>query len=417
MKKAVLLVTCSLLLTSMAPSALGAYAGSQDSTSVSAASSGSIIPQDKEGSVSFAALPERMLQNNLTIRNCQETLASYQAMDRQKAYDKLVNAINGLSDVVWGMSQSDKAGMMAGQIQQMQSQVDSMREQLDDLKVEEYEKTMDNVARKIENAIDQIIMGGETLYITAVTYAHQVVDLDRSLVSLSRTLEEMEARYQRGQISLLTLEQMRSTYSSTKSQAETLSVAITNMKTSLESLLGETPTGKIELEPLPAIPTKDLDSMSFDADLAAAKEVSYAIYSADKTLDDAKEDWDDARKTYGSASNYNYKMAEHTYQAAVFNHDAAIQSFQVSFDSLYRAVPDARQALAAAQNALAYQEQTYAASELKYQQGNISYNALLTEQDSVDAARSKVTSAELTLFSAWNTYQWAVEQGLLASSN
>lgn len=415
MKKAVLLVTCSLLLTSLAPGAIGVYAGQQATTSVSAASNGRIvvIPQDKEGAVSFAALPFRMRQNNLTIRNCQETLASYQAMDRQKAYDKLLNTINSLSDVTWYMV---KAGESELQIQQMQSQAKSLRDQLDDLKEEEYQKQMDDLARQLNNAVDQIIMGGETLYTTIINYQNQVVDLDRALVSLGRTLEEMELRYQKGQISLLTLEQMRSTYSSTQSQSETLSVAISNMKASLESLLGETPTGTIQLEALPAISATELDSMSYNDDLAAAQEVSFALYQADQTLEDAKEVWDDAKQDYSTIS-YHYTMAEHTYQAAVYAHDAAFQSFQVSFDSLSRAVPDARQALAAAQSALAYQEQIFASEKLKYQQGNLSYHALLTAEDDLAAAQSKVTSAELTLFTAWNNYRRAVDQGLLASSN
>lgn len=413
MKKAILLVTCSLLLASSSPAALGAYAGPQKPAAVSSFSAGRIIPKDQAGTVSFAALPDRMRENNLTIRNCQETLASYQAMDRQKAYDKIVNAINGMADITWGMIAS-KDPSYESQIQQLQAQAESLRDQLDDLKEEEYQKSMDDLARQIENAIEQVIMGGESLYLTIVTYENQAADLDRALVTLARGLEEMELRYQRGQISQLTLEQLKSTYSSTQSQAESLAVSLSSMKASLESLLGESPVGSIRLS-APAVPAaKDMDGMRYDEDLAAAQEVSFAVYQADKTLEDAKEVWDDAKKDYGS-SNYNYKMAEHTYQAAVYAHDASIQSFQVSFGSVYRAVNDARQALAAARSALAFQEETYAAAQTKYQQGNLSYNELLTVQDDVSSARSSVTSAELSLFTAWNNYCWAVERGMIAS--
>lgn len=50
--------------------------------------------------------------------------------------------------------------------------------------------------------------------------------------------------------------------------------------------------------------------------------------------------------------------------------------------------------------------------ELKYQQGSISHNALLDAADKVSAAEETVEQARLDLFSAYNTYRWAVEHGI-----
>ena len=54
-----------------------------------------------------------------------------------------------------------------------------------------------------------------------------------------------------------------------------------------------------------------------------------------------------------------------------------------------------------------------AASELKYQQGAISQYELLSARDELADAEDAVESAAIDLFSAYNTYLWAVEHGIL----
>lgn len=74
---------------------------------------------------------------------------------------------------------------------------------------------------------------------------------------------------------------------------------------------------------------------------------------------------------------------------------------------------DYQQVLKASQSALDYQKNAYAASQLKYQQGSISKNALLEAQDSLASAEADVSTAKHNLFSAYHTYLWAVEYGIL----
>ena len=50
---------------------------------------------------------------------------------------------------------------------------------------------------------------------------------------------------------------------------------------------------------------------------------------------------------------------------------------------------------------------------LKYQQGTISKNSLLEAQDSLASAEADVATAKHNLFSAYHTYLWAVEYGIL----
>ena len=51
--------------------------------------------------------------------------------------------------------------------------------------------------------------------------------------------------------------------------------------------------------------------------------------------------------------------------------------------------------------------------ELKYRQGNISHNALLKAEDSLNEAKEAVRTASENLFASYNSYRWAAEHGIL----
>ena len=90
-----------------------------------------------------------------------------------------------------------------------------------------------------------------------------------------------------------------------------------------------------------------------------------------------------------------------------------MQSFELSFRTAFNAVTDQQQILKASQTALALQQDTYASMELKYQQGSISKNALQDAKDDLDDAQTAVDTARHNLFTAYRTYRWAVDRGLL----
>ena len=62
---------------------------------------------------------------------------------------------------------------------------------------------------------------------------------------------------------------------------------ITNYNMQLELMIGADLTGKMVLQPLPEVPQARLDAMDLEADLTAAREASYDLYAAQKTLEDA----------------------------------------------------------------------------------------------------------------------------------
>lgn len=268
--------------------------------------------------------------------------------------------------------------------------------------------------RQLENAQDQIAMAAESLYIALSEMEISNQSLDRQLTALDRTIQEMELRYDLGQISALTLQQTKAGRTALVSGQQTLQMNIGNYKAQLEMLIGAEQTGNIRLQALPQVTGEQLADMDLEADLAAAKEVSYALFDAKRTLDDAKETFDDTAKKYiYNTQKYQYVSAQHTWEAAQYTYNATIQSFENSFRTLYNQVKDYQQVLAAAKTALAVEQDNYAAKQLKYDQGDLSKNKLLDAADEVTAAQEKVDNAAIDLFSAYNSYRWAVDYGIL----
>ena len=93
----------------------------------------------------------------------------------------------------------------------------------------------------------------------------------------------------------------------------------------------------------------------------------------------------------------------------------AEQSFEMNFRNAFDSVKDYQQVLNSAQTSLAFQESTYASMELKYRQGNLSRNALLDAEDELTEAKDAVETARRNLFTAYRTYYWAVNYGVMSS--
>lgn len=199
-------------------------------------------------------------------------------------------------------------------------------------------------------------------------------------------LPSLEKRYELGQVSELTLLELKNTRTETNSSLTSLSLQIDRLKAQLSTLVGESPTQQLTLQPLPRVTQEQLDAMDFEADLETAKQNSLDLYLRQKEVDDAKEAWDDA------PSGYQKDMAEHNYNAIVYTKDAAIQSFELAFFNLSVSVSDNAQLLEAARSALEFAQKDYEAALVKHERGMISDNELATQQETLEAAASKVDS-------------------------
>ncbi len=412
------LLSLTLVLALLSGSLPAAQAASDLTEEAAAAAGGSgeltahkdLYHQDAEGTVSFENLEQRVRENATTVKMLDETIASIDATDFDEMYDDLRDGLNGIAAIQQRL-------ILAGQkssytYDKLTDQYASMEQTFDDLKDGKLQKDAEAAKRQLEDAKNQTVLGAETLYIAILEMQNTRQGLQRQLDAMDRSVEEMELRYQLGQISALTLQQVKDGRTQLQSGLATLEMNLGNYTRQLEVMLGLPQTGTLTLEEVPRVSPSQVERLSLEDGLAAAKEKSYTLYAAQRDLDDAKEAYDDARDRY-HANDYEMKSAEHTYTAAQYTYQSSVESFELSFRTAYAAVADYQQVLEASESALSYQQASYAASELKYQQGTISKNTLLTAQDDLRAAEDAVTTARHNLFSAYNSYLWAVEYGIL----
>ena len=452
-------LTCTALL-SLATPAMAARQNSS-TTPISASGTTSVtIPSD--GTLAFSQIGERVKANNLTLKAAEESLKQAKAMDWDDAIDEMEDAIDNLdiqiSQLINGSSYQLEAANKAlteslgkvsvsegtisnlpdvikntitvstlqtlseyGKIQaeSLKASKESLEDQLDDLKEQkqDYQKTLKDTERQIDYAADQTISGAESLYLTILSTQLQLDGLkNNTLASTQRSLKEIELRYQLGQVSKLTLTQVQNGYESLASSITSLENTVSTLYSSLQSLMGDVPTGKLRLLDTPSVTADELSYLNYASDLSKAKENSYSLYTADRAVEDAEDAMNDARRDEGKNS-YQYKMAEYAYQSSIYKKDAAVASFEASFLNRYKAIAPAQTALAAKQSALAYEQQMYAVAEKKYQLGNLSANALQDAKDTLDSAQRDVEAAQLDLFTAYHSYDQAVKLGLVSSSN
>lgn len=452
-------LTCTALL-SLATPAMAARQNTS-TTPISASGTTSVtIPSD--GTLAFSQIGERVKANNLTLKAAEESLKQAKAMDWDDAIDEMEDAIDNLdiqiSQLINGSSYQLEAANKAlteslgkvsvsegtisnlpdvikntitvstlqtlseyGKIQaeSLKASKESLEDQLDDLKEQkqDYQKTLKDTERQINYAADQTISGAESLYLTILSTQLQLDGLkNNTLASTQRSWKEIELRYQLGQVSKLTLTQVQNGYESLASSITSLENTVSTLYSSLQSLMGDVPTGKLRLLDTPSVTANELSYLNYASDLAKAKENSYTLYTADRAVEDAEDAMNDARRDEGKNS-YQYKMAEYAYQSSIYKKDAAVASFEASFLNLYKAIAPAQTALAAKQSALAYEQQMYAVAEKKYQLGNLSANALQDAKDTLDSAQRDVEAAQLDLFTAYHSYDQAVKLGLVSSSN
>lgn len=452
-------LTCTALL-SLATPAMAARQNTS-TTPISASGTTSVtIPSD--GTLAFSQIGERVKANNLTLKAAEESLKQAKAMDWDDAIDEMEDAIDNLdiqisqllngssaqleqakkdldsslSSVITSKDNLSGLGSVIQntitvstlttlsqygkmQAESLKSTKESLEDQLDDLKEQkqDYQKTLKDTERQIDYAADQTISGAESLYLTILSTQLQLDGLkNNTLASTQRSLKEIELRYQLGQVSKLTLTQVQNGYESLASSITSLENTVSTLYSSLQSLMGDVPTGKLRLLDTPSVTANELSYLNYASDLSKAKENSYTLYTADRAVEDAEDAMNDARRDEGKNS-YQYKMAEYAYQSSLYKKDAAVASFEASFLNLYKAIAPAQTALAAKQSTLAYEQQMYAVAEKKYQLGNLSANALQDAKDTLDSAQRDVDAAQLDLFTAYHSYDQAVKLGLVSSSN
>ena len=379
----------------------------------------SVLQPDPTGQLSFANVERRMRENNLSILALQGNIDIIEDIDYDELYEDLREQLNRIAQTQWGLVMAPPE-MVGGEYEKdktydrLDQAYDAVREKFDAIKDGEMQEDNADLVRQLKNLQDQIVVAGESTYIALAALETQEGALQRQLASLNRTVEELELRYQMGQVSALQLQQTKAGRTQLTSGLETLRMNIRSLKTQLEQLIGAAQTGEIVLGKVPEVTDKELAAMDLEADLLDYKARSYDLYAAAKTLEDAQETYKDDAAKYGyNEKKYEFRTAKRTWETAQYTYNDTVQNYELKFRTLYAQVQDYKQILDAAKVSLECEKASCAASELKYKQGTISQNALLDARDSLKEAEEKVTSAAGDLFSSYNTYRWAVEHGVL----
>ena len=369
---------------------------------------------DPVGTLTFENLERRMRENNLTLLALEENIQAIRVIDYDEMYEDIRQALNEIASAQWTMITSVPMGMGSMMASSLDAQYDALREQFESIKDGELQKDNADAIWQIQDLQNQMVVAGEALYIALAGLELNDRTMDRSLNALDRGIQEAQLRYDLGQISSLTLQQTKASRTSLVSSQQTLRMSLENYKTQLKLMVGADLASDLTLGALPEVTDEQLATMDLEADLAAAKEASYSLYDAKLTLDDARETYNDAGGDgYHNKDKYEYQMALHQWQSAQYTYNATVQNFETGFRTLYAQVKDCKQVLDAARTALAVEQDNHAVDQMKYEQGSISRNELLTAQDDLSTAQDSLDTAAINLFSAYNTYRWAVEYGIL----
>ena len=196
------------------------------------------IQPDALGEVSFANVERRMRENNLQLLTLEQSVLTIEDIDYDKLYDQLWQQLNDIARAQWGLVQASNAMHSLSQIpgsgvtysdyeyhtsyDQLDRAYAAVREQFDALKEGDMQKDNADVVRQLNNLQDQIVMAGESLYAALTAMEGQGTGLRQQLEGLDRTVEEMELRYQLGQISAMQLAEVKSGRTALESGLATL---------------------------------------------------------------------------------------------------------------------------------------------------------------------------------------------------
>lgn len=402
-----------LALAMLSALAVGALADEQDKEKTAAAETAQTAP-DAEGTLRFENLSARMKTGYYTVMSLEENIAAIECIDYDKMYEDLRDGLNQIAEAQWMMLQIPGAGETYT-YKSLQDQYDALRKTFDDIKDGKLQQDNADLVRQLCDAENQLLMAGQTLYINLLGLEDQSAALTRQTAALDRTIEEVKLRYELGQVSAMTLQQTEAGKAQVESGKAALDAAVAQLRRQLNAMIGEELTAPLTLNALPGVTAEQLAAMDVEKDLEKAKAVSYDLYAAKLTLDDADEEYKDKAGDLGyNEDNYEYIAVKHRWQAAQYTYNAAVQNFELSFRSLYDSVQSYASALNAAKVSLECERSDLAAAQLRYEQGTISENALHTAEDELYTAQDTVSGAERDLFTAYNNYRWAVDYGLLA---
>lgn len=249
--------------------------------------------------------------------------------------------------------------------------------------------SVDTAKNSLQDAINQMIKGAETLYIAIAAMEDGLDAMNRGLDSLNRAVAIVEKQQELGMASAYDVEKLHHQRSQLQSQMESLKFQISSNKITLEGMCGMELSGTVNLGALPLPTQAELDVVSYDKDLSIAMGRNVDVMNAE--------------------SNYNAKDSVPNKKAVT----AAKSSFAAKFKVVCVTAPENSRLVSAAQETVDFQQRTFDIAAKKYELGMASHEEYLSAKSDLDGAKDDLRTAQRNLFSAYRAYVNAIQYGLV----
>lgn len=334
-------------------------------------------------------------------------IAIYAALieDMKKAMDGLGNTSDGLGNT------SDLYNTYAAQLKVLEDyqtslnqnavsgmqQAMAMLSQLDDAAY--------TLRKQAKNVSGQLALGAQTMLITIKNLGYTKENLQVTLTQLDRNLAVLKTQRKLGMIGQLQLDTVQNQRDKLAQSIDTLEITRENLGSSVALMCGLDANTIVMPADFETLYEGNLDKMSYNKDLEQAQKNSFLIWQKQDAVRSAYNSYD--KNISGTAEAV--KSAEDALAAAK-------ESVVAAFDSTYKTVKDCRTTLAAKRTAQSQAELDLKTATVKYRKGIISKLAYQQAQDAVTTAKLNVESAYLSLYTAYNQYEWAKEGVLITTA-
>ncbi|WP_293010558.1 TolC family protein, partial [Oscillibacter sp. UBA6647] len=153
----------------------------------------------------------------------------------------------------------------------------------------------------LNDAINQMVKGAETLYMSVAAMQDGLEVMNRSLDSLNRAVAIVEKQQELGMASTYDVEKVRYQRSQLKGQMETLKYQIVSNKVTLEGMCGMELRGSVNLGELSVPSQVELDAVSYDKMLSTAMDRNVDVMNAQITY--TSDTSADNKKAYAGAKS------------------------------------------------------------------------------------------------------------------
>ena len=259
--------------------------------------------------------------------------------------------------------------------------------------------------KQAKNVSGQLALGAQTMLITIKNLGCTKENLQVTLTQLDRNLAVLKTQRKLGMIGQLQLDTVQNQRDKLAQSIDTLETTRENLGSSVALMCGLDANTIVMPADFETLYEGNLDKMSYQKDLEQAQKNSFLIWQKQDAVRSAYNSYD--KNISGTAEAV--KSAEDALAAAK-------ESVVAAFDSTYKTVKDCRTTLAAKRTAQSQAELDLKTATVKYRKGIISKLAYQQAQDAVTTAKLNVESAYLSLYTAYNQYEWAKEGVLITTA-